>query len=116
MTTAIALEVGKPYLWKSKVYGDTAVHFTGLSPNGLVANFTIDGGEASKQAQNFPELSDGVYFALIGQLVKRPARVRKPKAAEHPQVTAARAQATENARRRKDVVKPVEFAYREETF
>ena len=68
------LEIGKPYLWKSLSYGNVAVHFTGFSPNGDVANFTIDGGEASTPAQRFPELSDGVYFAPIGNLSKRPAR------------------------------------------
>jgi len=68
------LEIGKPYLWKSLSYGNVAVHFTGLSPNGKVANFTIDGGEASTPAQRFPELSDGIYFATAGQLVRRPSR------------------------------------------
>lgn len=75
----VVLEEGKPYLWKTSAYGTVAVHFTGFSPNGQVANITIDGGEASKQAQQFPEMSDGIYFAMPGQLAKRPATVRKPR-------------------------------------
>lgn len=67
------LTVGKPYLWKSEVYGDTAVHITGFSPNEQVAIISIDGGEASKQAQHHAELSDGIYFVSIesGRLGKR---------------------------------------------
>jgi hypothetical protein len=80
--TAIKLETGKPYMWKSEVYGTVAVHFTGYSPNGWIANFTIDGGEASTPAQRFPELSDGTYFALTGALSKRPAR--KPRSGRAP--------------------------------
>jgi hypothetical protein len=76
------LEIGKPYLWKSLAYGNVAVHLTGCSPNGVVANFTIDGGEASTPAQRFPELSDGTYFALTGALNKRPAR--KPRSGRAP--------------------------------
>lgn len=77
----MTLEKGKPYLWKSEVYGTVAVHFTGYSPNGKVANFTIDGGEASKQAQTFREMRDGCYFAMASELHRRTRqkapRVRK---------------------------------------
>lgn len=72
--------IGKPYLWKTLRYGDVAVHVAGISPNGMVAMVTIDGGEASKQAQHFPELSDGVGHAVIEMLHKRPAAPRKPRA------------------------------------
>lgn len=72
--------VGKPMLWKTQNYGTIAVHVTGLSPNGQVLNLTIDGGEASTPAQRFPELSDGIAFATVGQLSKRPA-TRTKKAA-----------------------------------
>lgn len=71
---------GKPYLWKSAVYGEIAVHVKGFSPNGAVAILTIDGGEASTPAQRFPEWSDGIAYAALehGELVKRPSR-RTPK-------------------------------------
>lgn len=69
--------IGKPMLWNSEVYGVTAVHVVGISPNGRVAKISIDGGEASRQAQTFPELSDGIGFAILGELAKRPTRTRK---------------------------------------
>jgi hypothetical protein len=69
---------GKPFIWRTALYGDVAVHVSKFSPNGAVANLTIDGGEASTPAQRFPVLSDGIGFAVQGQLFKRPAtRARK---------------------------------------
>lgn len=71
---------GKPYVWKSTVYGDIAVHVTGFSPNGAVAILSIDGGEASTPAQRFPEWADGIAYASLhyNELHKRPAtRARK---------------------------------------
>lgn len=78
--------VGKPYLWKSNVYGDVAVHITGFSPNENIALISIDGGEASTQAQRFPELSDGKYFVVLNsnRLVKRPTRSRTTKQTATP--------------------------------
>lgn len=68
--------IGKPMQWNSEVYGTIAVHILGISPNGRVAKVSIDGGEASTPAQRFRELSDGEGFAILGELAKRPARVR----------------------------------------
>lgn len=70
--------IGKPMLWNTPVYGTVAVHIKGISPNGRVAVLTIDGGEAATPAQRFPELSDGIGFAILGDLSKRPA-TRKPR-------------------------------------
>jgi len=69
--------IGKPMLWRTATYGDIAVHVTKLSPNEMVANLTIDGGLGATPCQRFPELSDGIGFATIAQLVKRPSRSRK---------------------------------------
>lgn len=66
--------IGKPMLWNTEVYGTVAVHVKGISPNGRVAVLTIDGGESSRQAQTFPELSDGIGYAILGDLAKRPRR------------------------------------------
>lgn len=72
--------IGKPMIWQTEVYGTVAVHIKGISPNGRVATLTIDGGEAATPAQNFPELADGIAFAILGDLSKRPAtRARKPR-------------------------------------
>lgn len=71
---------GKPYLWKSDVYGNIAVHVETFSPNGKVAVITIDGGEAATPAQRFPELSDGRYFTVLSDLHKRPS-TRAPRKA-----------------------------------
>ena len=68
MTTTL---IGKPMMWTTTVYGKIAVHVTGISPNGRVAILTIDGGEASTPAQRFPELSDGIGFAILGDLTRR---------------------------------------------
>jgi hypothetical protein len=70
--------VGKPYLWKSTIYGDTAVHIMGFNPHENVAIISIDGGEASKQAQRFPALADGKYFVALnsGRLVKHAPQVK----------------------------------------
>lgn len=71
--------IGKPMLWNTNVYGTVAVHIKSISPNGRVAVLTIDGGEASTPAQRFPELSDGIGFAILGDLSKRAPAVRKPR-------------------------------------
>lgn len=63
--------VGRPFTWRTAVYGDIAVHVEKFSPNGAVANLTIDGGEAATPAQRFPELADGIGFAVQGQLIRR---------------------------------------------
>lgn len=68
-------------------YGTVAVHVTGVSPNGAVLNLTIDGGPDSKQAQTFPELSDGVAHTVPEMLTKRPARKTAPKKALPTPVT-----------------------------
>lgn len=71
--------IGKPMLWKTLNYGTVAVHIVGISPNGRVAQLSIDGGEAATPAQRFPELSDGIGFAILGDLSKRVPPVRKPR-------------------------------------
>lgn len=71
--------IGKPMLWNTATYGKVAVHVKGISANGRVAVLTIDGGEASKQAQMFPELSDGIGYAVLGNLSKRTPVARKPR-------------------------------------
>ena len=71
-TNGTIITVGKPYLFKSGIYGDTAVHVTAI--HGDVIHFTIDGGEASRQVRDFPELSDGKYFAVSERIVKRPSK------------------------------------------
>lgn len=63
------IKIGSPYLFKSGIYGDTAVHVTAIY-NGIV-HFSIDGGEASRQVRDFPELSDGTYFAIPERIEKR---------------------------------------------
>jgi hypothetical protein len=70
--------IGKPMLWKTVNYGTVAVHIVSIAPStGRVAVVSIDGGEAATPAQHFPELADGIGFAILGQLSKRPATVRK---------------------------------------
>lgn len=63
------IKIGSPYLFNSTVYGRTAVHVTAIY-NGLV-HFSIDGGEASRQVRDFPELFDGKYFAIPERIEKR---------------------------------------------
>ncbi len=75
----LKLEIGQPYILRSLRYGDTAVHLKGYSPNGKVAILSIDGGAASRQAQNFPELADGITHASIERLIKRPRRPSRRK-------------------------------------
>jgi hypothetical protein len=65
--------IGKPMLWNTVNYGTVAVHIAGISPNGRVAILTIDGGKGATPTLRFPELSDGIGFAILGQLSKRPA-------------------------------------------
>jgi len=65
--------LGKPFMWQTVNYDTVAVHVVGISPNGLVASLTIDGGEDATPSQRHAELSDGTGFAVIGQLVKRPS-------------------------------------------
>lgn len=78
MTVAFAPEIkGRPFTWRTAVYGDIAVHVDKFSPNGAVAVVTIDGGEDSTPANRFPELSDGIGFAVEDTLFKRPTRARK---------------------------------------
>jgi len=72
--------IGKPMLWRTATYGDIAVHVAKLSPNGVVANLTIDGGPGATPCQRFPELADGIGFAIVGQLHKRPTAPRSRKA------------------------------------
>lgn len=74
------IKVGAPYLFKSSIYGDTAVHVTAIY-NGIV-HFTIDGGEVSRQVRDFPELSDGTYFAIPERIEKRAARLKRTRMAE----------------------------------
>lgn len=68
--------IGKPMLWKTQNYGTVAVHIAGINPNGRVAQLTIDGGEASTPAQRYPELADGIGYSILGNLSKRPRKVR----------------------------------------
>lgn len=68
-TNGTLITVGKPYLFKSGIYGDTAVHVTAIHED--VIHFTIDGGKASRQVREFPELSDSTYFALSERIVRR---------------------------------------------
>lgn len=70
-TNGTIITVGKPYLFKSGIYGDTAIHVTAIHRD--VIHFTIDGGEASRQVREFPELSDGTYFALSARIERRPS-------------------------------------------
>lgn len=75
MLTFTEAMIGKPFTWRTPLYGDIAVHVKGISPNGAVAVLTIDGGEDATPAHRFPELSDGIGYAVIasGDLHKRPA-------------------------------------------
>lgn len=70
------VEVGKPYLWKSGIYGDIAVHVVGFSPNNKVVKLSIDGGEDSAPSRNHLALKDGIGYCVVerGELHKRPAR------------------------------------------
>lgn len=77
-TNGTIITVGKPYTFKSGIYGDTAVHVTAIHED--VIHFSIDGGEASRQVREFPELEDGTFYALSQRIEKRPTRARKPKA------------------------------------
>ena len=70
------LKIGAPMMWHSLNYGTVAVHVVGISPNGAVAQLSIDGGEAATPAQRFPELADGIGFAILGDLRKRPRTVK----------------------------------------
>lgn len=69
------IKIGAPLVFKSGIYGDTAVHVTSIYQD--VIHFTIDGGEASRQVRDFPELSDGTYFAIASRLEKRLSKARK---------------------------------------
>jgi len=69
------IKIGAPLVFKSSIYGDTAVHVTSIYNE--VIHFSIDGGEASRQVRDFPELSDGMYFAIAARLWKRPTKARK---------------------------------------
>lgn len=75
MTTTL---IGKPMLWNSLNYGTVAVHVAGMSLNGEVAVVSIDGSTSSTQCRMFAELADGIGFAILGQLSKRPS-TRKPR-------------------------------------
>ncbi len=66
------IKIGAPLIFKSSIYGDTAVHITAVYNE--VVHFSIDGGESSRQARDFPDLSDGTYFSLAGRLEKRSRR------------------------------------------
>lgn len=68
------IKIGSPYIFRSSIYGDTAVHVTAIHQD--VVHFTIDGGEASRQVRDFPELADGTYFTVAKRLFKKPARVK----------------------------------------
>lgn len=68
------ITIGQPLVFKSSIYGDTAVHVTAVYHD--VVHFTIDGGEASRQVRDFPELSDGTYFAISSRLEKRPSKTK----------------------------------------
>ncbi len=63
------IKIGSPYIFNSGIYGKTAVHVTAIY-NGIV-HFSIDGGEAAKQVREFPELSDGTYFAIPERIERR---------------------------------------------
>lgn len=74
------LEVGKPYLWTTELYGKVAVHFLGYNPNGAVARLSIDGGADSTPANKYPALSDGIGYSVVErcEIEKRPT-VRAPR-------------------------------------
>lgn len=76
VASVIAPEKGKPYLWKSGIYGDVAVHVVGFSPNGKVAKLSVDGGPDATPARNHLALKDGFGYCVIsrGELHKRPRR------------------------------------------
>jgi hypothetical protein len=80
---------GKPYLWKSALFGEIAVHVKGFSPNGKVAVLTLDGGADAKQAKQFFALHDGIGFAVLarGELHTRPKRTNRAKATAAPVAT-----------------------------
>lgn len=67
------IKIGAPYLFNSAVYGSTAVHVIQVYRE--VVHFTIDGGESSRQARDFPELADGRYFALAKHIEGRTKRI-----------------------------------------
>jgi hypothetical protein len=68
------IKVGSPYLWKSDIYGDTAVHVESVY-NG-VAMVTVDGGAASRQVREHPELAEA-WPVITERLHKRPSKPRK---------------------------------------
>lgn len=90
MANTYATMIGKPFLWTTNAYGTIAVHVTGFSPNGAVALFTIDGGEAATPAQRYAEMADGSYFGMPADLHKRPS-TRKPRDASAEKALAAAA-------------------------
>ncbi len=65
------IKIGAPLIFNSGIYGRTAVHVTAVYNE--VIHFSIDGGEASRQVRDFPELSDGMYFAIASRMEKRPS-------------------------------------------
>jgi hypothetical protein len=65
--------IGKPFLWITDTYGKIAVHVTGFSPNRQVALISIDGGEDATPCRTYREMADGAFFAMPGDLSKRPA-------------------------------------------
>ncbi len=74
MEFVMTIKVGSPYLWKSGIYGDTAVHVESVY-NG-VAMVTVDGGAASRQVREHPELAEA-WPVITERLVKRPSKARK---------------------------------------
>ncbi len=70
----MTIKVGSPYLWKSDIYGDTAVHVESVY-NG-VAMVTVDGGPSARQVREHPELID-TWPVITERLVKRPSKPRK---------------------------------------
>lgn len=70
----IEIKVGSPYLWKSAMYGDIAVHVESIYHG--IAKVTVDGGVSARQVIDYPEL-DGGWFVIPERLHNRPSKPRK---------------------------------------
>jgi hypothetical protein len=72
----LEIKEGKPYLWKSDIYGNVAVHIASVNDATGIIRITVDGGESARVVIDHPELKDG-HFVVARRLHKRPARSKK---------------------------------------
>lgn len=72
----LEIKEGKPYLWKSNIYGNVAVHIESVNDTNGVVKVTVDGGTSARQVIDHPELAEG-WFVLPARLHKRVSVTRK---------------------------------------